>query len=65
MKQVLRVSCALIVIMVSMAVTVLAQEMVPFPEPSTMLLIGVSLIVVVLFRGRFTRWIYVKLSEDQ
>ena len=65
MKQVLRVSCALIVIMVSMAVTVLAQEMFPFPEPSTMLVIGFSLIVVVLFRGRFTRWIYVKLSEDQ
>ena len=65
MKQVLRVSCALIVIMVSMSVTVLAQEMFPFPEPSTMLVIGFSLIVVVLFRGRFTRWIYVKLSEDQ
>jgi hypothetical protein len=65
MKQVLRVSCALVVIMVSMAATVVAQEMVPFPEPSTMLLIGVSLIVVVVLRGRFTRWIYVKLSEDQ
>lgn len=55
MKQVLRVSCALVVIMVSMAATVVAQEMVPFPEPSTMLLIGVSLIVVVALRGRFTR----------
>jgi hypothetical protein len=50
MKQVLRVSCALIVIMVSMAVTVVAQEMVPFPEPSTMLVIGVSLIVLVALR---------------
>jgi hypothetical protein len=50
MKQVLRVSCALIVIMVSMAGTVVAQEMAPFPEPSTMLLIGVSLIVLVALR---------------
>jgi len=55
MKQVLRVSCALIVIMVSMAVTVVAQEMAPFPEPSTMLLIGVSLIVVVALRQKLTR----------
>jgi hypothetical protein len=52
MKQVLRVSCALIVIMVSMAVTVVAQEMAPFPEPSTMLLIGVSLIVLVTLRQK-------------
>jgi hypothetical protein len=55
MKQVLRVWCALIVIMVSMVVTVVAQEMAPFPEPSTMLLIGFSLIAVVALRGRFTR----------
>ena len=45
----------MVVIMVSMVVTVVAQEMVPFPEPSTMLLIGFSLIVVVALRGRFIR----------
>lgn len=50
MKQVLGVSCALILIMLGMAVTLLAQEMVPFPEPSTMLLIGMSLIVLVALR---------------
>ena len=55
MKQVLRVSCALIVIMVSMAGTVVAQEMAPFPEPSTMLLIGVSLIVLVALRQKLTK----------
>jgi hypothetical protein len=55
MKQVLGVSCALIVIMVSMAVTVVAQEMAPFPEPSTMLLIGVSLIVMATLRHKLTR----------
>ena len=45
----------MIVIMVSMAVTVVAQEIVPFPEPSVMLLIGVSLIVVAALREKFTR----------
>lgn len=55
MKQVLRVSCALIVIMVSMAVTVVAQEMAPFPEPSIMILIGVSLIVMAALRHKFTK----------
>ena len=55
MKQVLRVSCALIVIMVSMAVTVVAQEMAPFPEPSTMIVVGVSLIVVTALRQKFTK----------
>jgi hypothetical protein len=50
MKQVLGVSCALILIMLGMVVTLLAQEMVPFPEPSTMLLIGMSLIVLVALR---------------
>ena len=54
MKQVLTLSCALIVIMASMVGTVLAQEMVPFPEPSTMLLIGFSLIALVALRDRFT-----------
>jgi hypothetical protein len=55
MKQVLGVSCALIVIIMSMAVTVVAQEMAPFPEPSTMLLIGVSLIVMAALRQKLTR----------
>jgi len=54
MKQVLGVSCALILIMLGMVVTLLAQEMVPFPEPSTMLLIGFGLIVVIALRDRFT-----------
>jgi hypothetical protein len=54
MKKVLRVSCGLILITVGMAVTVAAQEMVPFPEPSTMLLIGFSLIALVLLRDTFT-----------
>ena len=52
MKQVLGVSCALILIMLGMVVTLLAQEMVPFPEPSTMLLIGMSLIVLVALRQK-------------
>jgi hypothetical protein len=55
MKQVLRVWCALIVIMVSMAVTVVAQEISPFPDPSTMILIGVSLIVMVALRHKLTK----------
>jgi hypothetical protein len=54
MKQVLGVSCALMLIMVGMAVTLVAQEMIPFPEPSTMLLIGFGLIVVIALRDRFT-----------
>jgi hypothetical protein len=52
MKRFLGVSCAIMLIVVGMAVTVVAQQMVPFPEPSTMVLIGVSLIVLVALRHR-------------
>jgi hypothetical protein len=52
MKRFLGVSCAIMLIVVGMAVTVVAQQMVPFPEPSTMVLIGASLIVLVALRRR-------------
>jgi len=55
MKQFLGVACAIMLVVAGMAITVVAQQVVPFPEPSTMLLIGVSLIVVAALREKFTR----------
>ncbi len=47
--------CAMMLIVAGMEVVVVAQQIAPMPEPSTMLLFGSGLIGLLALRNKFTK----------